>query len=206
MGMDSYAFVFTILFMLLGPIKTIGPFAAATQDVDVPFQRAVAIRATLIAAALMAFVVLSGGNLLGKYQISAEALAIAGGLVLLLAALRTMFDGPPVHAKVRADAPPMKVAVSPIVHPIIVTHAGVAAILIFAMAAPRYPGMMQMIVVSLGIILVLNFIAMYFNRFIVGVGPVMLALQLLGAVLVFIQAALAIDTMLTGFKGLGLVG
>ena len=201
--MNSYPFIFTILFMLLGPLKTIGPFAMVTQDVDVRFQRAVAVRATLIAAALMAFVAFAGGNLLDKYNISREALSVAGGLVLLVAALRTIFNEATVHAKISAETSPLKAAGSPVASPIIVTTAGVAAILIFALSAPRNPGMMQTVVVSLAIILVLNFLAMYFNRMIVRLGPLMLVLQLLGAVLVFIQVALAIDTIIDGLKGLG---
>lgn len=203
--MNSYPFIFTILFMLLGPLKTIGPFAKVTQDVDVRFQRAVAIRATLIAAILMAFVVYPGGNLLNKYHISSEALNISGGLVLLVAALRTIFNEATAHPKISAETPPLKAAASPVATPIVVTTAGVAAILIFTLSAPRYPGMMQVVIVSLAIILVLNFLAMYFNRAIVSIGPLMLVLQLLGAVLVFIQVALAVDTMLSGFRGLGLL-
>jgi multiple antibiotic resistance protein len=204
--MERYSFVFTILFMLLGPIKAIGPFAAVTRDRDVGFQRAVAIRATLISGALMAFMTFAGGHLIHNYHITNEALSIAGGTVLLVAALRVMFGAGTVPESAPAGVSPMKLSVSPVASPIIVAPAGVAAILIFTMLAPRYEGMMQAIGISVGIILVLNFIAMYFNRMIVSLGPLMLLLQLLSAVLVFMQVALAIDTILIGLKGLGLVG
>jgi len=90
--MDELPFIFTIFFMLLGPIKLIPAFAGLTRGADVRFKRDVAIRATLIAAALGVFVALAGGTLLGKYRISIDALRIAGGLVLAIAALQVIFQ------------------------------------------------------------------------------------------------------------------
>jgi len=202
--MDSYPFVFTILFMLLGPLKTIGPFAKVTAQRDDAYVRKVAILATLASAAIVAFIAFAAGGLLGKYQISLPALKIAGGLVLLIAALRTMFGESTVPDPGKADRPALSFAVSPVTVPIIVPPAGVAAILILSAFAGELPGIVKVITVSLAIIIALNFIVMFFNRAIVKLGAVMLVLTLIGAVLVFIQAALAIDTILMGFKDLGL--
>lgn len=75
-----FPFVFTIFFMLLGPVKIIHAFAGLTQGTDLRFKRAVAIRGALIASALCAFVVLAGSTLLGKYRIQMDAVRIAGGV------------------------------------------------------------------------------------------------------------------------------
>ena len=90
--MEEFSFVFTIFFMLLGPIKLIPSFAGLTRGADARFKRDVAIRGVVIAAALCVFVALAGGALLGKYRISIDALRIAGGLVLLIAALQVIFQ------------------------------------------------------------------------------------------------------------------
>lgn len=204
--MDSYPFVFTILFMLLGPLKTIGPFAKVTHDRDGAYVRKVALLATLASAAIVAFIAFAAGGLLGKYHISIAGLKIAGGVVLLISALRTMFGESTVPDAGRADRPALAFAVSPVTVPIIVPPAGVAAILILAALAPEFPGVTRVIAVSLAIIIALNFIVMFFNRAIVKLGFVMLLFTLIGAVLVFIQAALAIDVALMGFKSLGWIG
>jgi multiple antibiotic resistance protein len=201
--MDSYPFVFTILFMLLGPLKVIGPFASVTRERDDAFVRSVAISATLASAAILAFIALAAGAMLGKFHLSLPSLKIAGGLVLLIAALRTMFGESALPDAGKPNRRALSVAVSPITVPIIVPPAGVAALLILAAVAPELPGVTKVMAISLAIIVGLNFLVMFFNRVIVGWGPLMLVLQLIGAVLVFIQAALAVDTMLMGFKDLG---
>jgi len=204
--MDSYPFVFTILFMLLGPLKVIGPFASVTRERDAAFVRSVAISATLASAAILAFIALAAGGMLGKFHLSLPSLKIAGGLVLLIAALRTMFGESAVPDAGKPNRKALSVAVSPITVPIIVPPAGVAALLILAAVAPELPGVTKVMAVSLAIIVALNFLVMFFNRVIVSWGALMLVLQLIGAVLVFIQVALAVDTILMGFRDLGVIG
>jgi small neutral amino acid transporter SnatA (MarC family) len=78
-GMEHFSFVFTILFVLLGPVKFIPAFAAMTLDADEAFRKALATRGTLISAAVMAAVALAGSGVVAKYHISLDALRIAGG-------------------------------------------------------------------------------------------------------------------------------
>jgi multiple antibiotic resistance protein len=72
--MEQFSFIFTIFFMLLGPIKLIPAFGGLTRGADVRFKKDVAIRGAVIASALCAFVALAGGILLSKYRISIDAL------------------------------------------------------------------------------------------------------------------------------------
>jgi len=57
--MEQFSFVFTVFFMLLGPIKLIPSFAGLTRGLDNGFKRDVAIRGVLIASALCVFVALA---------------------------------------------------------------------------------------------------------------------------------------------------
>lgn len=199
--MMNFAFILTIFFMLLGPVKIIPAFAKLTHDKDDKFKRALAIRAALIATAVVAFVALAGGSLLVKYHISIDGLRIAGGLVLLVAALNTIFPKAQPQLASADNAPPLQLAVSPLATPVIVPPAGVAAILIFMMLAPQNPGTPQAVAIALAIVMGLDFLVMYFNRAIVK-PPVMLVLQLLGAVLIFMQVAIAIETILIALRSL----
>lgn len=197
--MERFSFVFTIFFMLLGPVKLIHSFSGLTQGADLRFKRAVAVRGVLIASALCAFVLLAGMSLLGKYRIQLDAVRIAGGVVLLISALRTIFikSTPPTPV---AGATPIQLAVSPVAVPIIVPQAGVAAILIFLMQAPSNPGIVPLIVLSVSIMMVLDFLVMYFSDTVVKTPGLAIVLSVLGAVLVFIQACLATQMILVGLK------
>jgi len=201
--MEHLSFVFTIFFMLLGPVKLIPAFAGVVREKDDAFRRAVAIRAALVATGVVVFVALAGGTVVSKYHISLDGLRLAGGLVLLVAALNTIFPKAQPPSAQGANATPLQLAVSPLATPIIVPPAGVAAILIFTMLAAEYPGMKQAVAISLAVIMVLDLLVMVFNRTILKVPGLMLVLQILGAVLIFMQVALAVETILVGLRHLG---
>jgi len=201
----SFAFVFTIYFMLLGPLKIIPAFMKLTRETDREFKRDVAIKASMTATALVAVIVLLGKGLVARYEISLDSVRIAGGLVLLLSALKIVFPGPePVRAEsVKPTA--LQLAISPVAMPITVPPAGVAAILITLLLAPTYPGMGRVIVWGLATMMTLDFLAMYFIDTLAEVPGLLLLLQVFGAVLIFIQIALAIETFLVAFRDLALI-
>jgi hypothetical protein len=89
--------------------------------------------------------------------------------------------------------------------PITVPPAGVAAILITLLLAPTYPGMGRVIVWGLATMMTLDFLAMYFIDTLAEVPGLLLLLQVFGAVLIFIQIALAIETFLVAFRDLALI-
>jgi multiple antibiotic resistance protein len=203
---EQFSFVFTVFFMLLGPIKLIASFAGVTQGADARFKRSVAIKGTVIASVLCAFVALAGGILLSKYRISFDALRISGGLVLLIAALRVIFQKAQAPSA-RAGTPPtaLQLAASPVAVPNIVPPAGVAAILIFMMLAPQYPGMRQAVAICLAIIMALDFLVMYFIDRVMKTPGLGVVLTVLGSVLVFVQVCLALEIILNALKSLGVV-
>lgn len=139
--MEREAFIFTIFFLTIGPIKIIPAFAKLTHGMPLKFKREVAIKGILIASAVCLFVALTGRGTVEKYAISLEALEIASGIVLLLSALNTIF--PKVQPSVPAPSQPtaIQLAVSPVATPIVVPPIGVATILIFVMLSPKNIGM-----------------------------------------------------------------
>jgi len=203
--MKEFSFIFTIFFMVLGPVKIIPAFAGLTRGADGRFKRSVAIRGAVIASVICAFVALAGGALLGKYRISLNAVRIAGGLVLLIAALQVMFRKAQSSSPSSGKPTAIQLAVSPVAVPMIVPHAGVAAILIGMILAPEFPGMTQAIAICLATMMVLDFLVMYFIDRVMKTPGLMLVLTMLGSVLVFVQAALAINMILTALKSLGVI-
>lgn len=204
--MEQFAFMFTTFFMLLGPIKLIPAFAGLTQGSDVRLKRSVAIRGTVIAAALCGFVALIGATLLGKYRISLEALRISGGLVLLISALQVIFQRTQPTRPSSGTPSALQLAAAPVAVPMIVPPAGIAVILVCVMLAPQYPGTPQAFAICLAVMMVLDFLVMYFIDRVLKTPGLGLALTVLGSVLVFVQVCLGMQTILNGLKGLGVVG
>lgn len=202
--MKEFSFVFTILFMLIGPIKLIPTFSGLMKGADIRFKRDVAIKAALTASVLCAFTALGGGSILAKYNISLDALRIAGGLVLLLAALQVIFHKAPPPSPRPDNATAIQLAVSPVAMPMIVPPAGIAAILIGMTLAQQNPGLGLAFAVCLAIMMALDLLVMLFIDRIMKPG-LMVVLSLLGFVLIFVQAALAIEVILNGLKGLGVI-
>jgi multiple antibiotic resistance protein len=202
---DQLSLVFTVFFMLLGPVKIIPSFAGLTRGAHTRFKRAVAIRGAVIASVLCAFVALAGVTLLGRYRISIDAVRIAGGLVLLIAALQIIFQKAQPHRPGSGTPTAMQLAVSPVAVPIIVPHAGVASILILIMHEPQFPGITQAVAIGLVIIMVLDFLVMYFIDQVMKTPGLMIVLTVLGSVLVFVQASLALQMILSALKHLGLI-
>jgi multiple antibiotic resistance protein len=203
--MEQFSFIFTIFLMLLGPLKLIPAYAGLMRDADVRFKRDVAIRGALIASALCAFVALAGGTLLGKYRISIDAVRIAGGLVLVIAALQAIFEKAKSSRPCSATPAALHLAASPVAIPAVVPPAGIAAILIYMMSAPQYPGMTQAVAICLTIMMVLDFLVMYFIDLVMKTPGLAIVLTVLGSVLVFVQACLAIQMFLTALKHLGVI-
>ena len=185
-----------------GPIKIIPAFARLTGGADARFKRSVAIRGVLIAAALCAFVVLAEW-VSWPSTASRSMPSIAGGLVLLIATLQTIFKKKAAPEPSSGTPTAMQLAASPVAVPIIVPPAGVAALLIFAMLEPQYPGMRQAVVACLAIIMVLDFLVMAFIDQIMRIPGLMMFLTVLGSVLVFMQMGMAVEMMLTALKSLG---
>ncbi len=65
--------VFTLLFIMLGPIKVIGPFVRLTGSADESLRRGIALRAFWISSIALVLAATAGQLLLGKWNLSTVA-------------------------------------------------------------------------------------------------------------------------------------
>jgi multiple antibiotic resistance protein len=200
--LETLSFVFTISFMLLGPLKLIPGFLKLTREADRSFKRELATKGSLIASATVAFAALAGREVSDRFGISIDADRLAGGLVLLISALNILFPRPELASTEPKKPSALQLALSPLAMPMIVPPAGIAAILIFVMLAPNNPGMEFAIAIVLAAVMLLDFLVMFFIDYVGRIPGLPLLLQVVGAVLVFIQVALAVETLMAGFRGL----
>jgi len=195
--------MFAFFFLMLGPLKILGPFVQMTQRSDARFTRRLAFRAFLYSCVALVLAAFAGENSIHKYHISVPVLAIAAGIILFLVALRTVmeqFDANPAQAPHTIE-PSLRLALSPLAFPTIVTPYGVAAVIICVTLTPDYLTKGAIFGALLGLML-LNLVAMLYAR------PVLkylgMPMQLLGTVLGIIQVALGIQIILVGLRGLGI--
>jgi multiple antibiotic resistance protein len=195
--------MFTFFFLMLGPLKILGPFVHLTKNGDAIFARRLAIRAFLYSCLALVFAAFLGENSIRKYHIPLGVLAIAAGIILFLVALRTVMEQfDPTTAGAHEWEPNMRLALAPLAFPIIVTPYGVAAVIICMALTPDFLTKGEIFGALFGLML-LNLLAMIFARPILKYAA--LPMQLLGAGLGVIQVALGLKIIFVGLRGLGFI-
>jgi multiple antibiotic resistance protein len=190
--------VFTVLFLMLGPFKIIGPFASITRGADARMVRRVALLATAFSCLALLFAAFLGGSIIRKFGIPVPVLALAAGLILSLVALIAILQQfkPATLPESDANVPLVKKATS-FAFPTIVTPYGIAALVVFLALAPNLESRMAIGAVVIAILLV-NLISMLLTPHIYR--ALGIVLQLLGAVLGIIQVALGIQIISNSLK------
>jgi len=83
---------FVTLFVVIDPPGCAPIFASLTQGSEAAHRKAMAIRSTLVASAILFVFALIGEDLLHTLGISLDAFRIAGGIMLFLIALEMVFE------------------------------------------------------------------------------------------------------------------
>ena len=83
-------YIFTILFLALGPLRTIPVFYEFTRAHDWPYRIRVAVFATLMAGAMITLVAVAGVGTIQRWHVSVAALDIAIGILLIRSTLSTL--------------------------------------------------------------------------------------------------------------------
>jgi len=199
--------VLTMLFLMLGPFKIIGPFLKVTRGADTRLARRVALLATMFAAIALLIAGFLGESILGRYTIPLPVLTLSGGIILFLVALRSVleqFEAPDLHAEV-TEVPPeavMRIALSPLAFPAIVTPYGIAALIVFLAVSPSLEGRLTISAIVIAI-MVLNLIVMLAARRLrTGLSIVM---PIFGAVLGVVQVALGLHIINNALHNLGIL-
>jgi multiple antibiotic resistance protein len=199
--MLSLGAVFTIFFITLGPLKLLGPFAQRTKNLDAHALRMMAVRAFLIGVTAVVVGGYIGAALAVKWNISVSALLIAAGIIFFLVAI-DMVLAP--YAAEQAQPEPLPeqpmAATLKLTFPLVVTPYGIAAVIAAVISADS-PGRVGQIYLLLVAVMILNLLCMLFVRQILR-PPVLLVLQVLGAVLGVLQVGLAVQIIIRALRDL----
>lgn len=195
--------VFTLFFVTLGPLKLLGPFAQQTQELSEPALRRVAGRVFIVGLAAVILGGYLGTALAPKWNVSIAAIEIAAGLILLLVAVRIVM-APYEPPQVLPPLPTAPLAATlRLTFPLVVTPYGIAALIAVLDLATDQKTVGSVYAILI-VVMLLNLLAMLFVRQILR-GPVLLILQVLGAVLGVLQFALAIQILIRGLRDLNVL-
>jgi len=196
----TWGMIFALLFLMLGPIKLLGPFASATKNTDRTFRLRLATRAFFFSIAAVTIAAALGKRMLDNFAIPVQVLQIAAGVILFLVALQAVMQQySATRPAERTEPPTLAMAFSPLAFPTIVTPYGIAAVTILVTLAPTIE-IGLMVAGAVYVILFLDWLAMLGAHLIVRwFGPLLL---LLGVVLGVNQVALGLQLVLGGISGL----
>jgi multiple antibiotic resistance protein len=193
--------IFTLFFITLGPLKLLGPFSQQTSELDQAALRRLAVRVFLFGLIAVLVGGYVGTALAAKWSVSVPAIMIATGIIFFLVALNLVMAP---YAPTRAAAEPLPekplMAALKLTFPLAVTPYGIAA-LIAVLASTSDPERVRAIYLLLTAVMLINLLSMVFIRQIMR-GPVLLALQVLGAVLGVLQVGLAVQIIIRALREL----
>ncbi len=190
--------VFIVFFSVIDPIGTVPVFIAVTNGRTESERRAIAVRATLIAAAILMVFVVLGEMVLTALDIPLAAFQISGGIILFLFALTMIFGDSKPEEELKLVSSANETAVFPLAVPSI---AGPGAMLAAVMQTENalYSVVEQlqvasMIVAVLLVVLVLMLASNFIIRLIGESGA-----SVISRIMGFILAAVAATSILEGF-------
>ncbi|MEQ9693891.1 MarC family protein [Shimia sp. SDUM112013] len=205
--MDSAGLItaFVTLFVIIDPVGLTPLFIALTHEMDATRRRAIALRACLIAFAILALFAFFGEAVLGFIGISMPAFRIAGGILLLLTALDMLFERRTKRREDQADDDDHDdPSVFPIAIPLIAGPGSIATVILLS---SQHSGVTHTLLVLgvalavLGVVLGLFLMGGLLAKAL-GKTGINVATRLLGMLL----AALAVQFVLEGLRDFGLMG
>ena len=198
---------FTALFVVIDPIGLMPLFITLTQGADARHRRGIAIRACLIAFALLAVFTVFGEAVLGFIGISMPAFRVAGGALLFLTALDMLFERRTPRREGQAADHPNDTpdpSVFPLALPLIAGPGAIATVILLAGKQNDITGLASVIAVTAAVLVVvfLFFLVSGILERALGKVGINIATRLLGMLL----AALSVQFILDGLKAFGFAG
>ncbi len=195
---------FATLFVVIDPPGLVPLFIALTRGMSAERRRAMALRACLIASALLLMFGLAGESILGFIGISMPAFRIAGGILLFLTALDMLFERRTQRREGQTAEPDHDPSVFPLATPLIAGPGAIASmILLVGQSGPGWQGTVSVLALMLGMMAVTYAFLLAsppMERMLGRTGTIVIT-RLLGMLL----AALAVQFVIDGVKGTGLI-
>jgi small neutral amino acid transporter SnatA (MarC family) len=195
--------IFLLLLIGIGPKIALLPFLELTADLDADAKRRV-VRTMLTTAAVVALVLVVFGELLRRLlHFSTGALAIAGGILLMIIAVSMVAGHAETGAGNDAGGDPRRLAMFPLAIPYLLNPAGIV-VLVTASAESRSARDLAFVLLPLAAVLILDAVVLTgANRISSHLDPARMLVT--EKVFGFLLAALAVQLALNGLADTGLI-
>lgn len=200
----SWTEILVLLFVTIGPVRAALIYLGLTKSADAELKRAIAIRTVVISTVICVMFALLGAVILGGLKVSVEALLIAGGAILFVFALQLVIgeekqqpdgEGPPTAS--------IDMATFPLAVPLMASPHGLVAIV--AIEA-TLSGVAEGLIFVVCILAIMAFNLVFLlaaDKIFAKVPPAILKIFL--RVVGLLLCALAVQLIIFGFDGLGLI-
>ena len=207
---ELFLSAFITLFVVIDPPGCAPIYAGLTKGATSAQQRSMAVRACLIAGAILVVFALFGEDLLGALHIELDSFRIAGGLMLFLIALDMVFEKRTQRREQRAERVTAEhlgktevedVSVFPMAMPMLAGPGAIASIMLLT-AKAHGAAATAMVLAALAAVLVLTMLAL------IAASPLMklfgarveaVITRLLGVLLAALAAQYVIDGLKASF-------
>jgi multiple antibiotic resistance protein len=203
---ELFLSAFITMFVVIDPPGCAPIYAGLTKGATQVQRRNMAIRATLIAGAILLLFALFGEALLGALHIELDSFRIAGGLMLFLIALDMVFEKRTQRREERAEkiaaTPEIEdVSVFPMAMPMLAGPGAIASIMLLMSKSSGTEGTL-VVLAALLLVLIITLLAL------VAAGPLMrlfgdrveaVITRLLGVLLAALAAQYVIDGLKSAF-------
>ncbi len=189
----SFLSALVLLLLVLDPFGSLPIFVSVLQGVAPERRRRVALREVVIAFSVLLAFMLGGQGFLGLMRLSERSLEVAGGVILLIIAIRMIFTG---GAEVYANEGGREPFIFPLAVPLLAGPSAMATVLLLASRQPErlwtWVGALSLAMAVSGVVLLA---ADRIRRWL-GASMVSAIEKLMGLVL----TAVAVEMILAGLK------
>ncbi|QDC09293.1 MarC family protein [Oceanicola sp. D3] len=194
---------FITLWVVIDPIGTVPVFLAVTAGLTTRARRSVALKAVIVAGAVLLAFMIAGQLILEALGLGLPSFQIAGGLVLFLFAISMIFGpGKPEAEIAEAEESTTQTAIHPVAIPSIASPGAMLAVVVLTdndrFSIPHQAQTAGILLLILGITLAFLYLASPILKMI---GPA--GASIISRVMGMILAAVAVDAVLRGLVQIG---
>ena len=132
----DFASALILLLLVLDPLGGLPVFLSVLKDVAPERRRWVAVRESAIAMGLLVVFMLLGDKVLYLMRLSERSLEVAGGVILLMVAIRMIFVDPN-HSGADSHRPAEEPLIFPLAIPLLAGPSALATVLLLASRQPE---------------------------------------------------------------------
>jgi multiple antibiotic resistance protein len=207
--LDHALSALVLLFVTIGPLETAFIFAGLTAGAPREVRRRIAVRAVTVATVVLAVFAVGGAGLLALLGIGMPAFRLAGGLLLLLAAVDLMFAHPTGLTSITTaearEAEGRDIAVFPLAIPLMAGPGAITAMVLLVGEAPSSVANSVVVLAALLAVMGVTYVVLALADRVTGFFG-LTGVNVVARVSGIVLAALAMQLMLDGLRQSGLFG